>query len=159
MKHNIYSIRVAALAIVFAGCNGGGNAGRNADTVTVAGCVQPAQQGIGSNKDQNGVDKFMLTNANVASTAAPATSAPADQAGSDRTRNNASSLPANSPASSEYMLDGKASELRDHLNQQVEITGRLTRDHDQSPSTSGPPDRRPELRVDSVRTIAANCTK
>ena len=58
-----------------------------------------------------------------------------------------------------YMLDGKASELREHLNHQVEITGRLDRDAAAKDSSSAPPDRGQQLHVDSVRMIAANCNQ
>jgi len=161
MKHNI-SIAVAALAVTFAGCN----ARSDANKVTVAGCVQSAEQGLGA-RDSKDIDKFMLTN--VASRAAAPSTAPAtapapgdparsDQAASDRARSDASEPPATPPAATgtPYMLDGKTSELREHLNHQVEITGRLD---DAKNSSSQTIDRRPELHVDSVRMIAANCNQ
>ena len=164
MKHNI-SIAVAALALTFAGCN----ARSDANKVTVAGCVQSAEQGLGST-DRKDIDKFMLTN--VASGAAAPATAPApapndqarsdqprrDQAGSDRAPSDAAA-PSATPAGATgtpYMLDGKTSELRQHLNHQVEITGRLD---DAKNSTSQTIDRRPELHVDAVRMIAANCNQ
>jgi hypothetical protein len=153
MKHNI-SIAVAALAVAFAGCN----ARSDANKVTVAGCVQSAEQGLGST-DKKDIDKFMLTN--VASGAAAPATAPSDQprtdrAPSDQARSDAAAPPAAPSAASgtPYMLTGKTSELREHLNHQVEITGRLD---DAKNSTSQTIDRRPELHVDSVRMIAANC--
>ena len=164
MKHNI-SIAVAALAVTFAGCN----ARSDANKVTVAGCVQSAEQGLGST-DKKDIDKFMLTN--VASNAAAPSTAPAtapapsdqprndqprsDQAPSDRAPSDAAARPATplAPSGTPYMLDGKTSELREHLNHQVEITGRLD---DAKNSSSQTIDRRPELHVDSVRMIAANC--
>jgi hypothetical protein len=157
MKHNI-SIAVAALAVTFAGCNARSD---NANTVTVAGCVQSAEQGLGSTEKKD-IDTFMLTN--VASSAAAPAAAPApndqprsDPARSDQARSDAAAPAATAPATSgtPYMLDGKTSELRDHLNQRVEITGRL--DNDARTSSSQTIDRRPELHVDSVRAIAGNC--
>ena len=162
MKHNI-SIAVAALAVTFGGCNARSD---NANKVTVAGCVQSAEQGLGST-DKKDIDKFMLTNVGSSAAApstAPATSsstapndpARSDPAARDRARSDAAAPAASAPAASgtPYMLDGKTSELRQHLNQQVEITGRLD---DAKNSSSQTIDRRPELHVDSVRMIAANC--
>jgi hypothetical protein len=183
MKHNI-SIAVAALAVTFAGCNARSD---NANKVTVAGCVQSAEQGLGST-DKKDIDKFMLTN--VASSAAAPSTAPStssstsandparsdpgsdrarsdqatgdragsDQANRDQARSDAAAPAASAPAASgtAYMLDGKTSELRQHLNQRVEVTGRLDVD-DANKSSSQTIDRRPELHVDSVRMISPNC--
>lgn len=154
MKHNI-SIAAAALALAFGGCNARPGADqRSANTVTVSGCVQSAEQGLGSAKDKNDIDKFMLTNANLAGAASPV--APRDeQARSDQARSDASAPSPAAPTGTMYLLDGKKTELREHLNQQVEITGRL--DRDDARKTSAPTSDRQELHVDSVRTIAANC--
>lgn len=146
MKHNI-SIAVAALAVTFAGCN----ARSDANKVTVAGCVQSAEQGLGST-DKKDIDKFMLTNV-AAGAVAPSTLPPA--APNDQARSDASAPPAAAPTptGTPYMLDGKTSELREHLNHQVEITGRLDEAKNSSSQTI---DRRPELHFYSVRMIAAN---
>ena len=155
MKHNI-SIAVVAFAVVFAGCNARSG---NANKVTVAGCVQSAEQGLAAG-DKKDIDRFMLTNAATSAAAAPAP-AP-DQARSDQARSdqappsNPAAPPVPTTSSTLYMLDGKASELREHLNHQVEITGRLDEAKDSSSTTI---DRRPELHVDSVRMIAANCNQ
>jgi hypothetical protein len=150
MKHNI-SIAVAALAVTFAGCNARSD---NANKVTVAGCVQSAEQGLGPT-DKKDIDKFMLTNV-ASGAAAPSTVPPA--APNDQARSDAAAPPAAAPTTTgtPYMLDGKTSELREHLNHQVEITGRLD---DAKSSSSQTIDRRPELHVDSVRMIAANCNQ
>jgi hypothetical protein len=155
MKHNI-PIAVAALAVAFGGCNARTGAERSANTVTVSGCVQSAEQGLGSS-DKKDVDKFMLTNANVAAGAGAATSpAPRDRAAGDQARSDAAAPPAAaSPGATAFGLDGKASELRQHLNHQVEITGRL--DNDTVKDTSSAAAGRQELKVDSVRMIAAMC--
>jgi len=154
MKHNI-PIAVAALAVAFAGCNARTGAERSANTVTVTGCVQSAEQGLGPN-DKKDVDRFMLTNANVAPTAGAASAAaPNDRAARDQPRSDASAPPVTSPSATAFTLDGKASELRQHLNHQVEITGRLE-DTNAKSSSSATPDHQ-ELRVDAVRMIAASC--
>ena len=160
MKHNI-SIAVAALAVTFAGCN----ARSDANKVTVAGCVQSAEQGLGST-DKKDIDKFMLTNVALGSPApstVPNDQARSDQprsdpAASDAARSDAAASPAAAPTTTgtPYMLDGKTSELREHLNHQVEITGRLDEAKNSSSQTIN---RRPELHVDSVRMIAANCNQ
>jgi hypothetical protein len=163
MKHNI-TIAVAALAVVAAGCNA-----RSSAKVTVAGCVQSAEQGLGSSSDKKDIDKFMLTNASlVSSTATTSSASPSEPAASDRARadqarpsdapatlppNDAAAPAAAAPTGTMYTLDGSKSELRDHLNQRVEITGRLDRDNDKDSSIAA----RQELHVDSVRPLAGNC--
>jgi hypothetical protein len=164
MKHNI-TIAVAALAVLAAGCNA-----RSSAKVTVAGCVQSAEQGLASSSDKKDIDKFMLTNASlVSSTASSSSASPSDQAASDRARadqappadasappappSDASAPAAPAATGSMYVLDGNKSELRDHLNQRVEITGRLDSDKSAKDSSSA----RQELHVDSVRPLAGNC--
>jgi hypothetical protein len=152
MKHNI-SIALAVLAVVAGGCNA---RDRSANKVTVAGCVQSAEQGLASN-DKKDIDKFMLTNVASSAATAPAP-APSDQARSDQAPRDASAppaAPAAAPSGTLYMLDGKTSELREHLNHQVEITGRV--ENKDAKDSSSAADRRPELHVDSVRMIAASC--
>ena len=161
MKHNI-SIAVAALAVAFAGCNARPG---SENKVTVAGCVQSAEQGLAS-ADAKDINKFMLTNVASSAAAAPSaapnepaapnpSAAPNDQPRSDQPRSDAAAPPAAAPISTLYMLDGKTSELREHLNHQVEITGRL--DHESNAKDSTAATARPELHVDSVRMIAASC--
>ena len=157
MKHNI-PIAVAALAVVFAGCNARSSAERSANAVTVSGCVQSAEQGLGS-KDKNDIDKFILTNANLSSAAAPARS---ERTASDKAPNDAAAPVAPAAASTgNFMLDGKTSELREHLNQQVEITGRVDRDTDRDKNAKdvNASSQAPKLNVDSIRTVAANCSR
>ena len=149
MKRTI-SIAALALALVVAGCNTRPGNNRAANTVTVAGCVQAAEQGLGSPSADSKPDKFMLTNARLSSSAA-APSTPSDAPRTD---------PATPPPSpgSMYMLDGKNDELRAHLNQQVEITGRIDDNTVRDPSTNSPEPRQ-EINVESVRSIAATCQK
>jgi hypothetical protein len=175
MKHNL-PIAVAALAVFFGGCNARTGA-RNANTVTVAGCVQSAEQGLGS-KDKNDIDKFILTNASLTASGAANSTAPRDQArptpndqarpapneatANDRSRADAGPATATlAGASGNFMLDGKASELREHLNQQVEITGRVDRDNDRDKNAKDQTasSQAPKLNVDSIRTVAANCSR
>jgi len=166
MKHNI-TIAVAALAVLAAGCNA-----RSSAKVTVAGCVQSAEQGLASSSDKKDIDKFMLTNASlVSSTASSSSASPSDQAARDRARadqappadasappappSDAAAAPAPAPTGTMYALDGNKGELRDHLNQRVEITGRLDRDsNDKNSAAVG----HQELHVDSVRALAGSCT-
>ena len=167
MKHNI-TIAVAALAVMAAGCNARSSSAK----VTVAGCVQSAEQGLGSSSDKKDIDKFMLTNANlVSSTASSSSASPSDPAARDRARSDqappadASAPPAppsdaSAPAAplatgSMYVLDGSKSELRDHLNQRVEITGRLDRANDAKDASTAT--ARQELHVDSIRPLTGSC--
>jgi hypothetical protein len=156
MKYQI-PVAAAAVAVLMAGCN----ARSAANNVIVAGCVQSAEQGLASPGDKKDIDKFMLTNASLASTAAPASSpSPNDSPTADRPRADQAPNDVSAPApaaptasASMYILDGKTSELRDHLNQKVEITGRL--DHDNAKDSTANP--RQELHVDSIRALAENC--
>lgn len=168
MKHNI-SIAVAALALVCGGCNA--RPGSNAEKVTIAGCVQSAEQGLGAPNDKTDIDKFMLTNASFASSGAapvapvPNAAAPAPAPGEPvpapapnaPAPSDQAAAPAPAPTGTMYILDGKKSELREHLNQQVEVTGRL--DRADARNASAPADQRAELHVDSVRMIAATCNR
>jgi hypothetical protein len=71
---------------------------------------------------------------------------------------------------STYALDGSASELKQHVNEQVEITGRL----DSSASSTGSSSTggtatsgagtaaassAQRLHVDSVKTVASSCSR
>jgi len=84
------------------------------------------------------------------------------------------SSPASASAAT-YKLEGKTSDVRPHLNHQVEITGRLE-SHGGSPSTAASPTRsgntstrsgddsrsssgEQELHVESVRMISATCSR
>ena len=149
MKH-IISIAGAALVAVCVGCNRPGSDQSAANTVTVTGCVQAADQGLGSPSADSKPDKFMLTNASLASSGAAA-STPGDAPKSD-----AAPAPGAAASGTMYMLDGKNDELREHLNHQVEITGQIDDNTVRDPSTSSPEPRQ-EVNVESVRMIAATC--
>jgi len=144
-----------------------------------------------SSTTSRGSDRFMLTNARMgagaassttgtsgsaATTAGTTTGSPATTTGSPATTAGAaagstagSTAGASAGAArtgSSYVLDGTASELRGHINHQVEIKGRL--DSSSAPaggtstSTAGANDTRSSasqtLRVESVRMISATCS-
>jgi hypothetical protein len=101
-------------------------------TVTVSGCLQPAQAGLAGGGAAGGGaatstsrssegERFMLTNATMG-------------AGS-RTESPSPGAAAGAGSGATYILDGMTSDLREHVNQQVEVTGRL--DAASSSSTSG----------------------
>jgi hypothetical protein len=113
-----------AAAALSAACSG---MGRQARDITVTGCLQPGEQGLASPPPSDApaspanIDRFVLADANSGS-AAPL-----------------------------YILEGKKDELRQHLSQQVEVTGKLA---DSSTSTTSNPKR---LDVDSVKVISPTC--
>ena len=148
----------AAVLVLAAGCNrtdrraGDGSVlGNDNDRqarITVTGCLQPGEQGLGSrepnaaSRSAEGVDRFMLTNAT------PASASPS----SDASQPSTSATAATGPL---YILEGKTDELRTHVGQQVEITGKAEDTRASSPDPNQPNAQR--LEVDSVRMIAANC--
>jgi hypothetical protein len=112
------------------------------DNITVAGCLQPGEQGLGDNsaaRTAEGVDRFMLTNATITA------------AGSSAEAGAATPL---------YILEGKTDELRQHLGQQVEVSGEIDRNLLGKPETdsSGSPASQ-RIEVESVRMVAANCPR
>jgi hypothetical protein len=156
MKH-IILIGTAALAVVCAGCNRPGSDQSAANTVTVTGCVQSAEQGLGSPSGDSKPDKFMLTNASLSSSGAAAAT-PSDAPKSDAPRSDAGPAPEAAASGTMYMLDGKTDELRAALNQQVEITGQIDANTVRDPSAASPEPRQ-ELNVESVRTVAPTCQR
>jgi hypothetical protein len=149
MRHTI-SIAAVALAAVVAGCNRPGSDQQSANTVTVAGCVQSAEQGLAAPSSDSKPDRFMLTNASLSPSGAASSTA------SDAAKSDPAAAPRITPPGTMYMLDGKTDELREHLNKQVEITGRLDNAAADAPAAPAP---RQELHVDSVRAIAATCVQ
>jgi hypothetical protein len=131
----------AAVLVLAAGCNrndrqtrSGSVLDRNNDRqarITVTGCLQPGEQGLEPNaasRSAEGVDRFVLANASTSATAA---------------------------IGPLYILDGKKDELRQHVGQQVEVTGK-PEDGVRSSSDPNQPNAQ-HLEVESVRLIAANC--
>jgi hypothetical protein len=161
------------------------------NTITVTGCLKPADAmggatgtsgtatpGTSSTAGAGGSDRFMLANATTGAaprTGTAETPATGTTPGTPRTGTASSSMNA---SSSSYVLEGNASQLRPHLNHQVEITGRLdssastgstARPGTATPTTAGGttpspatgseahPSAAKTLRVESVKMIAATC--
>jgi len=114
----------AAVLVLAAGCNrndrqtsSGSVLDRNNDRqakITVTGCLQPGQQGLEPNaasRSAEGVDRFVLANAT------PSSASPSSGASQPSTSATAAIGPL-------YILDGKKDELRQHIGQQVEVTGK-----------------------------------
>jgi len=130
----------AAVLVLATGCNrndrqtsSGSVLDRNNDRqakITVTGCLQPGEQGLASREP------------NAASRSAE---------GVDRFVL-ANTTPATGPL---YILDGKKDELRAHIGQQVEVTGK-PEDGVSSSSDPNQPNAQ-HLEVESVRMIAPNC--
>jgi len=130
----------AAVIVLAAGCNrsdrqtsSGSVLDRNNDRqarITVTGCLQPGEQGLASREP------------NAASRSAE---------GVDRFVL-ANTTPATAPL---YILEGKKDELRTHIGQQVEVTGK-PEDGVSSSSDANQPNAQ-HLEVESVRMIAQNC--
>jgi len=144
----------AAMLVVAAGCNRNDrtssgsvldrNGDRQANNITVTGCLQPGEQGLGSrepnaaSRSAEGVDRFVLANA-----------IPPGSASSD------SSSSATASTGPLYMLEGKTDELRTHVGQQVEITGKPDDNRSSSSDANQPNAQR--IKVESVRMIAEHC--
>jgi len=161
MNRRTLSIGAAAALVLAVGCNrsnsqaGDGSIFGNGDEqarMTVTGCLQAGEQGLGSrepnaaSRSAEGVDRFVLTNATPATTPSrsPSTSTESQP-----------STSATGTTGRMYILEGEADELRTHVGQQVEITGTPV-DRDSSTSSTTQADA-PRLEVESVRMIAQNC--
>jgi hypothetical protein len=131
----------AAVLVLAAGCNRNDrssgsvldrNNGQQA-SITVNGCLQAGEQGLGSrepnaaSRSAEGVNRFILTNTTSATTST-------------------------GPL---YLLEGRANELRTHVGQQVEVTGRP--DDNRAPSADPNQPNAQLLRVESVRMINMRC--
>jgi hypothetical protein len=148
----------AAVLVLAAGCNrndrqtsSGSVLDRNTDrqaSITLTGCLQPGEQGLASrepnaaSRSAEGVDRFVLANAT------PPSASPS----SDASQPSTSATAATGPL---YILEGKKDELRQHVGQQVEVTGKPA---DRASSSSDPNQPNAQyLEVESVRMIAQNC--
>jgi hypothetical protein len=164
------------------------------NTVTISGCLQPSGSmggstatgtagttTAGTSSTAGAGDRFMLTNAKMGSDTSSRTgtsgtttagTATAGTATAGTTTAGATAGTARSAGSS-YMLDGNASELRRHVNHQVEITGRLssmsgntgsratettTAGTTAGATAGGAANAAQTLRVESVKMISANCS-
>jgi hypothetical protein len=134
----------AAVLVLAAGCNRNRDAntgsvldnGRQA-RITVTGCLQAGEQGLGSRepnaaaRSAEGVNRFVLANATQSASSATGSTTPL------------------------YVLEGQANVLRTHVGQQVEITGEP---EDRYPSDGNQPTAQ-RLQVESVRMIAKRCVQ
>src|SRR6185503_8911208 len=145
------------------------------NTVTVTGCLQSAGASGGStatgtagtttagtSSTAGGSDRFMLANARMGSGASSRTGTSGTTAtGSTAGTSTASAAGTTAGATagsargagSSYTLDGNASELRRHVNHQVEITGRLD-----SSSSMGGGSRATETTTAGGTTAGAGAT-
>lgn len=136
----------AAVLVLAAGCNRNNN--RDARTgsvldnerqarITVTGCLQAGEQGLGSRepnataRSAEGVNRFVLANATQSSTSATGSTTPL------------------------YVLEGQANVLRTHVGQQVEVTGQP---HGTYPSDGNEPSAQ-RLQVESVKMVAQRCVQ
>jgi hypothetical protein len=146
----------AAVLVLAAGCNrsdtertgsvvgnGDGN-DRQASSITVTGCLQAGEQGLGSRepnaaaRSAEGVNQFVLANARPAgSTSGDASTAPESGSGTGPL----------------YILEGRANELRTHVGQQVEVTGKPQ----ESDTADADQPNAQRLEVESVRMISQRC--
>ena len=141
----------AAVLVLAAGCNRndrqssiGSDNDRQA-SITVSGCLQSAEQGLGSrepnaaSRSAEGADRFVL--------------APVAQSSTSSSQPPASPTGATGPL---YLLEGKHDELRTHVGQQIEVTGKPA-DNDQSASNPNQPETQ-RLEVESLRMLAERCS-
>ena len=114
--------------------------------ITLSGCLEGSGYGAGSGKT------------------AETSSRAGDSAGEQFTLTDAGAVT--------HLLNGKADELRPHVNQQVEVIGRLSATSDSSNSRDGARETagdsgeavgrsplRDHVRVESVRMLAPGCSK
>jgi hypothetical protein len=114
-------------------------------SVTLTGCLQ--------NADQPGTSATTGASARggSATDAADQMAAGQNSPGERYTLTNAASTSgATNPAAGSYVLDGNMPALRDHVNQQVRVTGTL----DAGASNAAGPQR---VRVSTVEGVAGNC--
>jgi hypothetical protein len=154
---NTRTLGIGAAVLIFAaGCNrndrqtsSGSVLDRNdrLARITVTGCLQPGEQGLASrepnaaSRTAEGVDRFVLANATPSSASPSAASQPSTSA-----------TAATGPL---YVLEGKKDELRQHVGQQVEVTGKPEGNASSRSDPNQPNAQR--LEVESVRMIAQNC--
>jgi hypothetical protein len=133
----------AAVLVLAAGCNRSDRDARTGSVldkerqakITVTGCLQAGEQGLGSRepnataRSAEGVNRFVLANATQSSASATGSTTPL------------------------YMLEGQANILRTHVGQQVEITGHP----EETIPTDGNQPSAQRLQVESVRMIAQRC--
>jgi hypothetical protein len=144
----------AAVLVLAAGCNRQAGNGSVLDNdndrqarITVTGCLQPGEQGLGSgepnsaSRSSESIDRFILSNATPAVPPSDSSAAPSSS----------SATAATGPL---YVLEGDKDTLRQHIGQQVEVTGKPA-DSGADANPNQPNAQR--LDVESVRMIAQNC--
>jgi hypothetical protein len=157
----------------------------SAQAVTFSGCLQRADASSGATGTTgtaaggatagaaSGSDRFVLQNAQKASgssSAGGATAGGTTAGGTTAGTTGASSSAGGSGTT--YQLEGNASELRNHVGHQVEVTGRLDSSMSGSGSTAGATaggttaggatagassSSGPKLRVESVKMVSSSC--
>lgn len=135
----------AAVLVLAAGCNRSNRDERTGSVldnnrqarITVTGCLQAGEQGLGSrepnaaSRSAEGVNRFVLANATQSTTSATGSTSPL------------------------YVLEGQANVLRTHVGQQVEVTGQPEGTY---PSEGNQPSAK-RLQVESVKMIAQRCVQ
>jgi hypothetical protein len=135
----------AAVLVLAAGCNRNDTDRRTGSVldndrqarITVTGCLQAGEQGLGSRepnaaaRSAEGVNRFVLANATQSSTSATGSTTPL------------------------YVLEGQANVLRTHVGQQVEVTGQTEGTY---PSDGNQPAAQ-RLQVESVKMVARRCVQ
>lgn len=196
---SVAAIALACSGVLAAQSTDTQSAKSSQNTITVTGCLQQADRmssgttGAGttstagsrstSNSPSSDSDRFILTNASMGSDSSSTTTAPGStRSNPQSTASTATSTSGTTGAESSaksmgssgstYTLDGRATELRPHLNHQVQITGRLdstsgtgstaTTTETSATSADTPGTQRKansgqRLHVESVRMIAATC--
>jgi hypothetical protein len=133
----------AAVLVLAAGCNRNNTDERTGSVldsdrqarITVTGCLQAGEQGLGSRepnaaaRSAEGANRFVLANATQSSSSATGSTTPL------------------------YILEGQTNVLRTHVGQQVEITGQAEGTY---PSDGNEPSGQ-RLQVESVKMIAQRC--
>ncbi len=120
-----------------------------AKTITVSGCVGKAQQAPTGTAGAAGATaketKFVLSDASIT---------PSGAAGTAGT-----TAPSATAIASEYKLDGDDAKLTPHVGHKVEITGTVDEAKGPTEAPAASAANAPTLKVDSLKMVAASCTK
>jgi hypothetical protein len=127
------------------------------NTITVTGCLQSGDQGgtVGTTGSATKNEHFTLTHA---------TMGPASSSSSSATTPPPAASSTSGTTGSTYVLEGDSSDLQKHVNQQIEVTGKLepassTSSPNPPASTSSSMANAQRLHVDSVKMISATCPR
>jgi hypothetical protein len=124
------------------------------DTITVNGCLETGDVAGGTvgttGSATTAGDHFKLTHAMTGTASTSSTTKPSTATSSTT-----------GTSGSTYVLEGDSSDLRKHVNHQVEITGRLDMASSSTSTTSSTASstmaNAQKLRVESVKMISATC--